>query len=251
MVVVGVGAVDHDELVTLTDKYFRPTPAVSEFGRYILEAGRFQAGHVRVPKTDDPLVDTASFAIAWEAPQWDHPDAFTMLVLQSTLGAWDLSNVGGENSPSALIRTVASSFLARNLNTFSTSYKDTGLFGVFASTEPDNARELVKVITTELRNVTQSLDEEVVQTVKRTLKTNMLMSMDGTTQMCEEVGRQMLTYGRRMHPAEMIQRIDAVDREAVLDCARQILLKPFAVASYGHLDNMPDYEEIHKMMNQS
>ncbi len=52
------------------------------------------------------------------------------------------------------------------------------------------------------------------------LKANMLMSLDGTATTCEDIGRQMLTYGRRMSPAEVFARIDAVNVEAIHDTAR-------------------------------
>ena len=37
---------------------------------------------------------------------------------------------------------------------------------------------------------------------KSQLKANMLMMLDGTAPTCEEIGRQLLTYGRRISPAE-------------------------------------------------
>jgi predicted Zn-dependent peptidase len=44
----------------------------------------------------------------------------------------------------------------------------------------------------------------------------------------------MLQYGRRMHPLEMIQRIDAVDAAAVqLAAQRTFYNKDFALAAIG------------------
>ena len=42
------------------------------------------------------------------------------------------------------------------------------------------------------------------------LKTMMLSQCDGTTAVCEDIGRQMLTYGRRIPLAEIDARIEAV-----------------------------------------
>ena len=47
-----------------------------------------------------------------------------------------------------------------------------------------------------------------VQRAKDLLKTNMLLQLDGTTPVCEDIGRQMLCYGRRIPQHEMEARID-------------------------------------------
>ena len=52
-----------------------------------------------------------------------------------------------------------------------------------------------------------------MQRAKNLLKTLMLAQCDGTTAVCEDIGRQMLTYGRRIPLAEIDARIEAVTPE--------------------------------------
>ena len=47
-----------------------------------------------------------------------------------------------------------------------------------------------------------------VDRAKNLLKTNMLLQLDGTTPICEDVGRQMLCYGRRIPQHELEARIN-------------------------------------------
>jgi len=50
---------------------------------------------------------------------------------------------------------------------------------------------------------------------KNQLKTTLAMQLDGSSAVCEDIGRQVLTYGRRLPLAELFARIDAVDVSAV------------------------------------
>jgi len=53
-------------------------------------------------------------------------------------------------------------------------------------------------------NVTNS----EVERAKNLLKTNMLLQLDGTTPICEDIGRQMLCYDRRIPMHELEARIE-------------------------------------------
>lgn len=47
-----------------------------------------------------------------------------------------------------------------------------------------------------------------VRRAKNILKANMLLQLDGTTPVCEDIGRQMLCYGRRIPLEELDARIE-------------------------------------------
>ena len=51
------------------------------------------------------------------------------------------------------------------------------------------------------------MNEMEVTRAKNTLLTNMALMLDGTTPVCEDIGRQMLFYGRRISWPELARRI--------------------------------------------
>lgn len=53
-----------------------------------------------------------------------------------------------------------------------------------------------------------SVTEKEVERAKNILKTNMLLQLDGTTAICEDIGRQMLCYNRRIPLHELEARIN-------------------------------------------
>ena len=60
--------------------------------------------------------------------------------------------------------------------------------------------------------------------------------------MAEDIGRQLLVYGRRIPKVELFARIDAVDEETVKDVASRFIYdQELALAAVGDCQNLPDY----------
>ena len=143
---------------------------------------------------------------------------------------------------------IGEDHLAHSLMTFNTTYKvrcvctpgspcgsfhrvsccpcvvqDSGLFGVYAVAEPQNVEQCFDNIMAELRRLSEKVTEDEVARARTKLKATLLSQLDGSTAVCEDIGRQLLTFGRRMTPAELFMRVDAVDATAVLDAARSFI----------------------------
>ena len=69
--------------------------------------------------------------------------------------------------------------------------------------------------------------------------------LDGNTNVCEDIGRQLLAYGRRMAPAEIFQRIEELSVEDVKAAAYKVFHdKDHAMAAVGGIESLPSYEWI-------
>ena len=89
------------------------------------------------------------------------------------------------------------------------------------------------------RNVTQ----EDLDRAKNKLKNTLLMDLYASHNIVEDIGRQAQMYGRRLTPAEIFTRVDAVDLQTVKDVASATFVnKPIAVAGYGPVDTLPPIE---------
>lgn len=60
-----------------------------------------------------------------------------------------------------------------------------------------------------MRLCTNVTDFEV-ERAKNILRTNLLLQLDGTTPICEDIGRQMLCYNRRIPLHELDARIEVM-----------------------------------------
>lgn len=146
---------------------------------------------------------------------------------------------------SKLCEKIAVEELADSISSFNTCYNNTGLFGTYAVAPAEHLFLVVRNIVIEWARIGQSVSASEVERAKAKLKASILMQLDGTTPVAEDIGRQMLTYGRRLTPAEIFLRIDAITTEDVMRVAREHCedVCP-AVAALGPLEELPDYNHI-------
>uniref|UniRef100_A0AC35G596 Uncharacterized protein n=1 Tax=Panagrolaimus sp. PS1159 TaxID=55785 RepID=A0AC35G596_9BILA len=83
-----------------------------------------------------------------------------------------------------------------------------GLAGVFFSAEPSGLQAMYEAICNEWQTLCHSVTQAEVNRAQRWLFTNMLLMLDGSTSIFEDIGRQLLCYGRRITIPELEARIN-------------------------------------------
>lgn len=241
MVIAASGAVKHEDIVELVKKLFTklsddPTTASQLVAK---EPAIFTGSEVRIIDDDVPL---AQFAVAFNGASWTDPDSIALMVMQSMLGSWNKNSGGGKHMGSELAQRVGINELADSMMAFNTNYKDTGLFGVYAIAKPDCLDDLAYAIMYEISKLSYRVSEADVTRARNQLKSSLLLHMDGTSPIAEDIGRQLLTYGRRIPFAELFARIDAVDSSTVKRVANRFIHdRDIAIAAMGPIQDLPDY----------
>jgi len=241
-VLVGAGAIDHDELVELGAKAFAGLPSedVHAVKKAVLDNPSIFTGSEVRNREDDMAL--AHVAFAFEGPSWTHGDSVPMMVLHALLGSWDRSSMAGNNVMSRMCARAADMKGTHKVSTFNTVYSDTSLFGVYYVAEPKDIDDLQWALQYELSRCCFKVDEDQLERAKTTLKTNLMLSLDDTSQVAEDIGRQLLCYGRRVPTSEMFARIDSVTEAAITRVATEYLFdRELAVSSMGPVGYLPDY----------
>eukprot|EP00529_Nitzschia_sp_RCC80_P023014 CAMPEP_0113464340 /NCGR_PEP_ID=MMETSP0014_2-20120614/13151_1 /TAXON_ID=2857 /ORGANISM="Nitzschia sp." /LENGTH=469 /DNA_ID=CAMNT_0000356419 /DNA_START=83 /DNA_END=1489 /DNA_ORIENTATION=+ /assembly_acc=CAM_ASM_000159 len=240
MVLAGAGAVDHSQLVELADKHFGSLPSTSPGGVDVaMEPAVFTGSDYRVKFNSE---DVAHMAVAFPTASWTSEYAFPLMLMQIMLGSYDRAHGMGKNHASNLCQDVAENEMAYSLNTFNTCYKDTGLFGVYAVVPDNKVDDLSWTIMNNLIRLVHTPSDAEVERAKVSLKAAMLMNMDGHNNVAEEIGRSLLNYGRRMTPAELFARIDAVTTSDIRATAYKFFNdQDHCLAAVGGIHELPDY----------
>ncbi|HZH25558.1 MAG TPA: pitrilysin family protein [Azospirillaceae bacterium] len=229
-VVAAAGRIDHDWLVEQAGRLFTHLPGPN--GPLPDQPARYAGGDVR----EDRDLEQLHLVLGFEGVGYHHPDDYAASVLSTLLG-------GGMSS--RLFHEVREKRgLVYSIYSFVSPYADGGLFGIYAGCDPDQARELVPVVCAEVAKIADEMTEEEVLRAKAQLKAGMLMSLESTMSRAEQLGHQLLAFGRPIPTEEVLARIAAVDRATVAGAARAMLAKPPTVAAIGPLAGLESYERI-------
>jgi len=246
MVIAAAGGVTHEQICELADKHFGQFPSKPASPPFTWEPSIFTGAEVRVH--DDAMAGGAHLAIAFEGLSWNDPDVYALQMLGSLLGSYDakIARGAGVHSSSKLVHDLARDDLASAVMPFCTCYTDTGLFGVYAvASEKNNLDELSLVLLEEMVRLCFTVSDEDVMRAGTQLKANLCASLDGTSAVAEDIGRQLITYGRRIPLAEAFQRIDDVTADDLMRVANRVIWdQEIAVASLGKVKYLPDYNKL-------
>jgi processing peptidase subunit beta len=111
----------------------------------------------------------------------------------------------------------------------------------------DRADDAPWQIMNEIQTIGKELSVGELDRAKNKVKSAYLMQLDGSSAVCEDIGRQVLTLQRRMSPAELFMRVDAVTVDDVKRVCDNYLndVDP-VVAAHGPVKLFPDYNYIRR-----
>lgn len=86
-----------------------------------------------------------------------------------------------------------------------------------------NLDDLTHFTMKEWRRMSTAPTETEVERAKAQLKASLLLGLDGTTAVAEDIGRQIVTSGKRMTPQEIEAAIDSVTTGEIQRVAQRYL----------------------------
>ncbi|EPE03467.1 mitochondrial-processing peptidase subunit beta [Ophiostoma piceae UAMH 11346] len=253
MVLVGSGGIPHEKLVELAEKNFTSLPSTSPQSSAFAQSKKrsdFIGSDVRVR---DDAIPTANIAIAVEGVSWNDDDYFTALVTQAIVGNYDKALGNAPHQGSKLSGFVHKNDLANSFMSFSTSYSDTGLWGIYMVTDQlTRIDDLVHFALREWSRLSVNVSQAEVERAKAQLKASILLSLDGTTAVAEDIGRQIVTTGQRMSPGQIERIIDNITEKDVMDFAnRKLWDQDIAISAVGSIEGLFDYARVRADMSRN
>lgn len=143
------------------------------------------------------------------------PQIYTLQVLNSILGGGASSRLFQRiREERALVYSIYSYYL---------SYMDSGLFTIYAGTNPSNCQEVLDLSWEEIEKILEiGVDEEELERAKKQIRGSLLMASESVLHRMHRLGKSELIYRRFITSDDIIRRIAAVSRTDVQYLARQL-----------------------------
>ncbi len=217
-ILVAAGAVEHDALVALAERWLGHLPAG---GRPATVAATFGGG----AQHDRRKFEQAHLTIGLTAPGHGAADHDAALLF---------ANAAGGGASSRLFQELREERgLAYSVYASTTPYADTGLFSVYLATAKRDAARALALTETVLAATAAGLEQAELDRARAQVRAGLLMSLEAPGGWSEYLARSLLVHGRLVPPAEVVERLNGVTVEQVRAAGTAMLAGPRARADVG------------------
>lgn len=227
MVFAAAGQVEHDVIVRLVESMFDGFQAHTPPDR---ESGNYVGGSSKVIKD----LEQVHLIFGFNGAPLGHPDYYTQMLTTTIMGGGMSSRLFQE------IREKRG--LVYGISAFGQCHSDTGVFGIYAGTDPRDVSELLPAVGAVCKNAVHDIAIQEVDRAKAQIKASLLMSMESTTQRCERLAHHVLNYGEVMDIQKIVLNIESITVEAVQNYLKKTLNSPLTVTGLGKVEDLPGYD---------
>jgi len=233
MVLSASGNIAHAQIVDLADKLLGAMPAERTV---TTEAARYTGGEHR----EDRDLEQLHIVLGFPGVTLDDPDYYAASVLSTAFG-------GGMSS--RLFQEVREQRgLVYSIHSFAHSFRDGGLFGIYAGTGEDEAAELIPVLCEEATKLADGFTDVELARAKAQMKAGLLMSLEHTGARCEQMAQHMLIHGTPFDAADIVRRIEAVDGAAIGRVVARWTSAPPTLAALGPVGNLEEFGRLRERL---
>lgn len=242
--VLAAAGYDHAELVSLAQTYFGDLEGSSA----VAGGDKYVGGETRV-NSDDELTH---FALGFEGVGWKSDSLVPLCVLNTLMGGGASFSAGGPGKGmyTRLYQNILNRFpFVATANVFTSFYNETGVFGLYGAAPPTEMGSLVAALVDEAKKMGGEISEVELSRAKNQLKASLLMNLESRPVLFEDIGRQVLTYGERSEPMDLVKKIEAVTAADLKKVASTLLKSTPSIVVYGDTTAVPRYDLVAKALS--
>lgn len=225
MVIAAAGHLQHEEVVRVVEKYFGALQGKAKAVE--IKRPSYQAA-LRVEEKDTEQVH---ICVSFPSVTYLSPDIYNVHILNNLLGG---------SMSSRLFQSIREERgLAYSVYSYQTSYRDCGLFSVYAGTRPANAQEVLNLILTNWQKLkSEKFSAQELEKSKEQLKGNLFLGLESSGSRMSRIGRNELTLERFVSLEDVVAKIDAVTPKSLQHFLDTIHLADVSCTALGPIQSL-------------
>ena len=233
MVLSVAGNMDHDACVALAGDLFTGKASDTNISH---KAAQYTGGERRAEKE----LEQTHVILGFEGVSRLDETYYAAQALSAVLG-------GGMSS--RLFQEVREKRgLAYSVFSFHSGYQDTGQFGVYAATSPEDVADLVPVICGEALKIMDDIKDDELARAKHQLKSSIAMGRESMMTRADQHAKFLLQRNKVFSQDEVLKRIDGLTRDTLHAAAQSIFTRKPTLCAHGLLGHMPHYDDVSRTL---
>jgi len=228
LVVAAAGNVVHEQLVELVETAFAHNGNGKADRIDPVEVSPAAAAPILIEQKKE--LEQAHLVIAAPWPDAKDSDRYAASLLASVVGGGTSSRLW------QIVREERG--LAYSVGAGGSTFSDVGVFTIYAGTSPEHLDEVLDLSLEEMRRVvTESVPEEELKLAKDQALSSILLGLESSSARVSALARQEIIHGRRISPAEIMEKIEAATPEDLQRVARKYFTsESLALGALGNLN---------------
>ena len=223
------GNFEENHILDLIDKHFLNLPQGTEDHS---PKANYQGGEFR----QDKDLEQVNIILGFEGVDF-YSDLYYPTAVYST--------VLGSGMSSRLFQEIREKRgLVYSISSYTSSFSDSGVFGVYAGTGQKEVMELVPVLCDQLNIDASTFTLEELQRAKAQFKSALLMGQESTSTRCRSNASKYLMHNRLIPIEEIISEIDSVKLDDLERARKNILKSNITLSSIGPVKNLESLDSI-------
>jgi predicted Zn-dependent peptidase len=212
MLIAASGAVNHEQIVELADKYIIKNFGMSNIKRK-RESVKREEGFLKIIEKDIQQVHAIIGRVTCGYKE------------EKRTGISVFNQLFGEGSSSRLFQAVREkNGIGYQVNSFLNSFYDVSTFGVYLSTNEKMMDKALSIVYKEFKKIKEKkVSEKELEKAKESLKGGLILSLESTSNRMTRMAQSEIYFNRIKTVEESISRIETITAKDIQEIANELL----------------------------
>lgn len=229
------GNFDDDKLLELVNKYF------GKWNNSNDEKVKFQkANFVADMKIREKDTEQVHLCLGFSGLEHGNDELYTLLAM---------NNVFGGGMSSRLFQKIREEKgLVYSIYSYPSSYKNAGLFTIYAGMNPEHINNVIRMIREEIDTmIKKGISVDEMEKSKEQLKGSYILGLESTSSRMNSIGKSELMLRRIYSPEQVLKKIEEINMENLLKVINRIFdLDNISITAVGNIQKDMDLQSCLK-----